>query len=246
MKFNCKYIFFILFSIIISDNSKIYEILDKSFNRLKGQDISFDCELKIQSISKDPTELKFLFYSNWLDSLNFYSYLKFTSPVDFKGTEVWSHQSDDVVFKRRMPLNKEIITVENDLEGLDIINFLNFDEMFTEIKKNELSIKNTKLGKEDIYLIKSFKNKNKRKVVKFYVSKNNYNILKVEWTNKRGALNKILAFENWDLYNNKKISKNIIYEDIKKGIKTTCKLSNISLDKLSIEQLELIKLGFKN
>ena len=246
MKFNFKYIFFILFSIVVCDNSKIYEIIDKSFNRLKGQDISFDCELKIQSISKDPTELKFSFHSNWSDSLNFYSYLKFKSPVDFKGTEIWSHQSDDIVFKRRMPLNKEIITIENDLEGLDIINFLNFDEMYTEIKKNELSIKNAKLDKEDVYIIKSFKKKNKRKVIKFYVSKNNYNILKVEWTNKRGALNKILVFENWDSFNNQKISKNITYEDIKKGIKTTCKLSNISLETLTIEQLELIKLGFKN
>ena len=58
-------------------------------------------------------------------------------------------------------------------------------------------------------------------------------------------MNKILVFENWDFFNNQKISKNITYEDIKKGIKTTCKLSNISLETLTIEQLELIKLGFK-
>ena len=34
-----------------------------------------------------------------------------------------------------MPLNNEIITIDDELEGLDIISFLKFDDMYAEIKK---------------------------------------------------------------------------------------------------------------
>lgn len=246
MKLICKHIFLILFSIAISSSSDIYDILDNSFNRLKSYDIRFDCDLKIQSISKDPTELKFSFISHWSDSLNFYSYLKFLSPVDFKNTEIWSHHSEKVIVKRRMPLNNEIVTIDDDLEGLDIISFLNFDDIFNQIKKDEVSLKKSKFNKQDVFVIKSFKTKNKRKVMKFYISKDDFRILKIEWTNKRGALNKILTFENWEFVKNVKISKSIIFEDIKKGAKTTCNLSNLSLEKLSNKKIKLIRLGFEN
>ena len=245
MKFTNNYIFLILFSLILCD-SDIDNILNKSFNRLKNQDISFDCSLKIQSVSDEPVNLKFNFSSYWLDSLNFYSYLNFLSPIDFKNTEIWSHHSDDVTVRRRMPLNNKIITIEDELEGLDIIRFLKFDDMYAEIKKNEVSLKNSTYNKENVYVIKSYKKKNKRKVVKFFINKKDYSLMKVEWTNKRGILNKVLEFNDWQKIDKIRLSKSIIYEDIKKGTKTSCKLSNLSLKKLSNEKINLIKSGFEN
>ncbi len=246
MKLKFKYIFLILFSIVLSNDANIDYILDKSFNRLKSQDIAFDCDIKVQSISKQPEQLKFSFLSHWSDSSSFYAYIKFISPVDYKNIEIWSHHSEDVTVKRRMPLNKEIVTIENDFEGLDIVSFLNFNNIYDEINSNEISVNNSKFKNEEIYIIKSFKKKNKRKTIKFYISKNDYRVIKVEWTNKRGGLNKVLLFEDWENINNLKLSKKIIFEDIKKKTKTTCKLSNLSLEKLSNEQIELIMLGFGN
>ena len=145
-----------------------------------------------------------------------------------------------------MPLNNEIITVEDELEGLDIISFLKFDDMYAEIKKNEISLKNSTYNKENVYVIKSYKKKNKRKVVKFFINKKDYSLMKVEWTNKRGILNKVLEFNDWQKIDEIRLSKSIIYEDIKKGTKTSCKLSNLSLKKLSNEKINLIKSGFEN
>ena len=61
-----------------------------------------------------------------------------------------------------MPLNNEIITIDDELEGLDIISFLKFDDMYAEIK-NEVSLKNSTYNKENVYVIKSYKKKNKKK-----------------------------------------------------------------------------------
>ena len=51
MKLTSNYIFLILFSLILCD-SDIDNILNKSFNRLKSQDISFDCSLKFNLYQK--------------------------------------------------------------------------------------------------------------------------------------------------------------------------------------------------
>ena len=82
--------------------------------------------------------------------------------------------------------------------------------------------------------------------MKFFINKKDYSLMKVEWTNKRGILNKVLEFNDWQKIDEIRLSKSIIYEDIKKGTKTSCKLSNLSLKKLSNEKINLIKSGFEN
>ena len=80
----------------------------------------------------------------------------------------------------------------------------------------------------------------------FYIDKNDFFIRKVEWKNKRGVLNKILSFKNFKELNQKQIPAKIIFEDVKKGSKTTCVLSNLNLNKLDKENINKVKVGFIN
>ena len=246
MKSNSFIALLIILSSIISQELLPIKILENSINRLNNQDVSFLCDIKIQSLSKDPTKLNFRFHSHWADSSNYYSYIKFNSPIDYKGTELWSHYSDKVIMKKRMPINNKIIDVEDNFEGLDLVNFLNLNQMFNEIQNHKLLVDETKFNKKEIYLIKSYKNNNKKKSIKFYIDKNSLCIYKIEWNNKRGILNKILLFEDWLIVDEKQFPKSIIYEDIKKGIKTTCKLDKINFNSLNNKTIDLINIGFKN
>jgi hypothetical protein len=246
MKFKRFITLLIILSPILSKELLPLEIIEKSTNRLNYQDISFTCNIKLQSLSKDPSKLSFKFYSYWSDSSNYYGYLKFKSPIDYKDTEIWSHYSNEVQIKKRMPINNKIMDVEDSFEGIDIINFLNFKDLYKEIQNDELSVNKIKFKDKDVYLVESYKKRNKKKSIKFYIDKNTFFIYKIEWNNKRGAISKILTFNDQKIINNQNFPSIIIYEDIKKGLKTTCKLNKISFDSISKETLDLIKLGFND
>ena len=108
-------------------------IIEKAINRLNNQNISFVCDLKVQSLSDDPTQINFNFYSYWQDSIKQYNYIKFNSPIDYKNTEVWSYYKDQVLIKKRMPINNKIIKVDSSSENANILKFFNFTELFKSI-----------------------------------------------------------------------------------------------------------------
>ncbi len=246
MKFNQIIILVIFYAFAYNQELNPLQILEKTANRLHLEDISFSCDIKLQSLSKEPSNLSFQFNSFWSDSTNYYTYLKFKSPIDYKNTELWSHYSDSILMKKRMPINDKITKVDNNFEGIDIVDFLNFSELLKDIKGNILSIEEVDYEKKTVYLIRSFKEKNKKKSINFYIDKNNFSTYKIEWKNKRGVLNKVLSFNNWKLVNKKNIPSKIIYEDKKKGLKTTCLLSSISLNKIDKKNIDIIKIGFNN
>ncbi|MFL2988350.1 MAG: outer membrane lipoprotein-sorting protein [Candidatus Neomarinimicrobiota bacterium] len=246
MKFNNRLIILIFLALTYTQELDPVKILEKTINRLHLEDISFLCEIKLQSLSKDPTNLSFQFHSYWSDSTNYYTYLKFKSPIDYKDTELWGHYSDSIIMKKRMPINNKITKVDNGFEGVDIVDFLNFNELFKEIKNDNLTIKQVDFNKKTVYLIRSYNDKNKKKSIDFYIDKNDFFIRKVEWKNKRGVLNKILSFKNFKELNQKQIPAKIIFEDVKKGSKTTCVLSNLNLNKLDKENINKVKVGFIN
>lgn len=246
MRFNNRLIILILLALTNTQELDPVKVLEKTINRLHLEDISFLCDIKLQSLSKDPTNLSFQFHSYWSDSTNYYTYLKFKSPIDYKDTELWGHYSDSIIMKKRMPINDKIIKVDNSFESVDIVNFLNFNELFKEIKNDNLTIKQVDFNKKTVYLIKSYNDKNKKKSIDFYIDKNDFFIRKIEWKNKRGILNKILSFKNFKELNQKKIPAKIIFEDIKKGSKTTCLLTKLNLDKLDKENINKVKIGFIN
>ena len=246
MRFNNRLIILILLAFTYTQELDPVKVLEKTINRLHLEDISFLCDIKLQSLSKDPTNLSFQFHSYWSDSTNYYTYLKFKSPIDYKDTELWGHYSDSIIMKKRMPINDKIIKVDNSFESVDIVNFLNFNELFKEIKNDNLTIKQVDFNKKTVYLIKSYNDKNKKKSIDFYIDKNDFFIRKIEWKNKRGILNKILSFKNFKELNQKKMPTKIIFEDIKKGSKTTCLLTKLNLDKLDKENINKVKIGFIN
>ena len=127
MKFNNFIVLLITLSLIIGEELLPIKILENSINRLNNQDISFLCDIKLQSLSKEPTKLNFQFHSYWADSINYYSYIKFNSPIDYKDTEIWGHYSEEVIIKKRMPINNKIVDIEDNFEGLDLVNFLNLN-----------------------------------------------------------------------------------------------------------------------
>tara|TARA_Y100001970_G_scaffold173500_1_gene211925 strand:+ start:1615 stop:2337 length:723 start_codon:yes stop_codon:yes gene_type:complete len=233
-----------LLSVIIAETPNPFKILQQSINRFNNQNISFICDIRLQSLSKEPINLNFKFHSYWPDSLNQYNYIKFYSPIDYKGTEIWSHYNSQILIKKRMPINNKIVIVENDSQNADLINFFNFVDIFNNIKNNNLSIDEIKLNNKIVYRVNSYENSSNKKTISFYIDKDNFSIYKVEWKNKRGFLNKILLFQDWAEIDNNNFPSKIIYEDIKKGLKTTCVLSDIIFDNLDEEKVDLIKVGF--
>jgi len=225
------------------------DILNKSTSKLNGMNTSFACDLKLQSISSEPINYKFNFYSYWPnpDSLTYYNYIKFSAPIDYKNIEVWGRYNEKVSIKKRMPINNEITSIESDSENINIIDFFNFIKLVEEIKDGKFSIKNTEFKGKEIYLIKAQSNdlKSKKKSTKFYIDRNNYSIYKIEWTNKKGKTSKTLLFEKWALVSDINMSSKIIYEDIKNGTKLTSQLSKIEIDNINQDIIDLINIGFK-
>ena len=225
------------------------DILNNSTSKLNGMNTSFICDLKVQSVSSEPIDYNFIFHSYWPnpDSLNYYNYIKFNSPIDYKNIEVWGHYHKKVLLKKKMPINNEITIIENDSENSNIINFFNFIELVEEIKGGKFSINETKFKNKDIFLIKAKPDnpKAKKKSTKFYIDKNDYSIYKIEWTNKKGQTSKTLLFKDWAIIDGINMSSKIIYEDIKNGTKLTCKLSQLELDNINQNIIDLINVGFK-
>ena len=235
-----------LLSLLIGQLLEPISILEKSINKFNNQDISFICDLKLQSLSSQPINFNFNFYSYALDSLKQYNYVKFNNPIDYKDIELWSYYGDQVLIKKRMPINKKIIKVEENPENINIVNFFNFIKLFKEIKYGQFSIDETTFNNKNIYLIKAFNPEQNKKSIKFYIDQLDLSIYKIEWTNRRGALNKILSFHNWFLIKDKNFPSKIIYEDIKKGSKSTCELSKIELKKLDQSIIDLIMIGLSS
>ena len=126
-------------------NVSALDILNKAVEKLNGINTSFSCALKVQSISEDPIDYNFNFYSYWPnpDSLIYYNYIKFTSPIDYKNIEVWGYYDDEISLKKRMPINNEIIDIKNDSEDINVVNFFNLIDLIEEVKDGELSIIDT-------------------------------------------------------------------------------------------------------
>ena len=236
--------FVILLSFITSQKLDPISILEKSIHKFNNQDISFVCNLKLQSLSKEPINFNFNFYSHNLDSLKQYNYIKFNKPIDYNNVEVWSHYSNQFLMKKRMPINNEIIQIENDSQNINVVNFFNFIKLLEDVKYGKFSINETSLNNTEVYVIKSFNDGERKKSIMFYINKYNFSIYKIDWTNKRGALNKTLSFSDWIFIDNQNFPSKIIYEDIKKGSKSTLKLSNIKLKKLNQQIIDLIMIGF--
>ena len=239
---------------INSDNLRLeilspLDILNKSTSKLNGMNTNFICDFKLQSISSEPINYKFNFYSYWPnpDSLTYYNYIKFSSPIDYKNIEVWGRYNEKVSIKKRMPINNEITRIESNSENVNIIDFFNFIELVEEIKDGKFLIKNTEFKGKDIYLIKAQSNdlKSKKKSTKFYIDRNDYSIYKIEWTNKKGKTSKTLLFEKWVLVSGINMSSKIIYEDIKNGTKLTSQLSKIEINNINQDIIDLINIGFK-
>ena len=245
MKQLTKLLFFVfLSSFIISQQLDPMSILEKSIHKFNNQDISFICNLKLQSLSKEPINFNFNFYSYNLDSLKQYNYIKFNNPIDYEDIEVWSHYSNELLIKKRMPVNNKIIQIENDSQNINVVNFFNFIKLLEDVKYGKFSINETNLNNTEVYIIKSFNDGERKKSIMFYIDKHDFSIYKIDWTNKRGALNKTLSFSDWIFVDNQNFPSKIIYEDIKKGSKSTLKLSDIKLKKLNQQIIDLIMIGF--
>ncbi len=226
------------------------DILKKSTDKLNGINTSFTCDLRFQSLSEDqPKDFNFNFYSYWpnSDSKVYYNYIKFDSPIDWKGIEIWGHYNKKLLAKKRMPINNEITVINNESENINIVDFFNFVELAEDLKDGKFSIKNKEFKNKDIFLIKaqSSDSKGKKKAIKFYIDQDDYSIYKIEWTNKKGKTYKTILFEKWVVIENINMASKIIYEDIKNGTKVTCKLSDIQINNINQEVIDLINIGFK-
>ena len=226
------------------------DILKKSLNKLNGINTSFMCDLRFQSLSEDePKDLNFNFHSYWpnSDSEEYYTYTTFHSPIDWKDIEVWSHYGEEISIKKRMNVgSQEVTVVNNESENINVVDFFSFIELAGDLNDGKFSIKNTEFKNNDIFLIKAQSNdsKDKKKAIKFYVDQDDYSIYKIEWTNKKGKTYKTMLFEKWVVVENMDIASRIIYEDIKNGTKVTCKLSDIQINNINQEIIDLINIGF--
>ena len=63
MKFNNRLIILIFLALTYTQELDPVKILEKTINRLHLEDISFLCEIKFQSLSKEPNNLIFQFHS---------------------------------------------------------------------------------------------------------------------------------------------------------------------------------------
>ena len=147
----------------------------------------------------------------------------------------------------RMPINKEITVINNESQNINIVDFFNYVELAEDLKDCKFSIKNKEFKNKDIFLIKaqSSDSKDKKKAIKFYIDQDDYSIYKIEWTNKKGKTYKTILFEKWVVIENLNMASKIIYEDIKNGTKVTCKLSDIQINNINQEVIDLINIGFK-
>jgi len=242
-----RIILFLILSLIWGNNLDPIDIINKSINRLNHLDIEFESAIKQQSTVNEPINYKLNFKAYWpsSDSLFYYNYIKFNTPIDYKDIEIWSlYNNDTILIKKRLPIDNKITSIEKDSENADLINLFNFMQLFEEIKNKNFSIKDSKVNGKDSFYIKAFSNKNKKKSIRIYIDKIDYAIHKVEWSDKKGRINKSVIFDNWITIDTINFASKVVYEDIKNGSKITCTLKNINFNQIKDISIEKIKAGF--
>ena len=242
-----RIILFLILSFICGNDLDPIDIINKSINRLNHIDIEFQSTIKQQSTVSDPINYNLNFKAYWpnSDSLLYYNYIKFNAPVDYKDIEIWSLYSNDTfLIKKRLPIDNQITAIEKDSENADIINLFNFMQLFEEIKNKNFSVKDSKINGKDSFYIKAFSNKNKKKSIRIYIDKADYSIYKVEWSDKKGRINKSVIFDDWIAIDTINFSSKVVYEDIKNGSKITCTLKNINFNQIKDSSIKEIKTGF--
>jgi len=242
-----RIISFIILSLIWGNDLDPIDIINKSINRLNNIDIEFESTIKQQSTINDPINYDLNFKAYWPDSnfLRYYNYIKFNAPVDYKDIEIWSlYDNDTILINKRLPIDNQITSIEKDSENSDIINLFNFMQLFEEIKNKNFSVKDSKVNGKDSFYIKAFSNKNKKKAIRIYIGKADYAIYKVEWSDKKGRINKSVIFDNWITIDTINFASKVVYEDIKNGSKITCTLKNINFNQIKDISIKEIKTGF--
>ena len=245
--FSKKIILFLVLSLVFSSDLNPIDIINNSINRLNNIDIEFESNIKQQSTVDNPVNYDLVFKAYWpiIDSIYYYNYIKFNRPVDYKDIEIWSlYNSDTLIINKRLPIDDKITSIEKDSDNADIINLFNFMQLFENIKDKNFSIKDSKINDKDIFFIKAFSNKSKKKATRIYIDKMNYAIYKIEWSDKKGRINKSIIFDDWVSIDGIDFSSKIIYEDIKNGSKITCKLDNINFNQIDDANIKEIEAGF--
>ena len=242
-----KVFLFLVFSLICGDDLDPIEIINKSINRLNNVNIEFESNIKQQSTINAPIIYKLKFKAYWpiSDSLFYYNYIKFNAPIDYNDIEIWSmYNNDTILINKRLPIDNNITSIEKDSENVDIINLFNFMQLFEEVQDKNFSIKDSKIHEKDIFYIKAFSEKSKKKAVKIYIDKNDYSIYKIEWSDKKGRINKSIIFEDWVIIDKINFSLKVTYEDIKNGSKITCTLKDVKFNQINDASIKEIKSGF--
>ena len=116
--------------------------------------------------------------------------------------------------------------------------------LFDQIENKFFSIKNSTINDKEIFYIRAYSDKDKKKAIRLYIDKINYSIYKIEWSDKRGRVNKSIIFDNWIIFDEINFSSKIIYEDIKNGSKVTCDLTKIKFNNIDVSNIKKIKSGF--
>ena len=245
----CKQIIklFLITSLAFCSDLSPIDIIKKSVKRLDGVNMAFNADIKYQSSSTEPINYNLNYSSYWpiVDSLLYYNYISFNSPIDYKGVDIWfEYKNDSISVKKRLPVNNEIIDVKNNNENSNILSLFNFIDLFEEIKEKSFSLKNKKINNINVYQISAFNPKYKKKSIKLYIDKNDYNLYKVEWSDKRGGIIKKLIFKNLEEINNISFATKIIFEDFKNENKITCLLNNLNFEKIDEKNIKKIKSGF--
>ena len=237
----------LVFSLVYGEDLDPIEIINKSINRLNNVNIEFKSDIKQQSTISDPMIYKLKFKAYWpiADSLFYYNYIKFNAPIDYNDIEIWSmYNNDTIIINKRLPIDNKITSIEKDSENVDIINLFNFMQLFEEVQDKNFSIKDSKINEKDVFYIKAFSKKSKKKAIKIYIDKNDYSIHKIEWSDKKGRINKSIIFEDWVTIDEINFSLKVIYEDIKNGSKITCTLKDVKFNQIDDISIKEIKSGF--
>ena len=238
---------FLIVSLAFCADLSPIDIIKKSVKRLDGVNMTFNADIKYQSSSTEPINYNLNYSSYWpiIDSLLYYNYISFNSPIDYKGVDIWfEYKNDSISVKKRLPVNNEIIDVKNNNENSNILSLFNFIDLFEEIKEKSFSLKNKKINNIDVYQIAAFNPKFKKKSIKLYIDKNNYNLYRVEWSDKRGSIVKKLLFSDWEETNNISFALKIVFEDFKNQNKITSILNSLNFKNIDEKNINKIKSGF--
>ena len=244
--FKHTYTLIILSSIYCLDMEPI-DIIKKSANRLNDINIEFNVDIKQQTLITKPINynLDFKVYWPFKDSLFFYNHTKFNSPLDYKDIELWlNYNKDTTLVKKKLPIDNEISDVDSNSDNVNIINFFNLIDLLDEIDNKSFKLKSINFNNREVYYIKVFSKKQKKKSTKIYIDKQNFNLYKIEWSDRRGRIIRKIVFDDWIIENDIDFFSTILYEDVKNESKITCKLSEIDFNKIDDNDINVIKSGF--